>query len=145
MAAPIEFPSKRPWFISIFPLPDQVQSGSLTAGDVHRLGFTYKKWFFANYSKGELLLRIDKVSPAHIRTVVLHNSAYLSHYMRVKGTDVYFDRLSDGRTKVTLSIHYERLLDPAWYFAPMQRTAALQSARYLVNSIIIRKDHPNGA
>lgn len=139
MAAPIVFPGKRPWFISLFPLPDKIQAGSLAAGDIHRLHFTYKKWFFTNYSEGEMDIRIAEVTPRRIRTQILKNTAYVSHYMRIDGTEVRFDPLADGRTRVTLSVHYRRLLDPAWYFGPMQHSAAEQSARYLVDNIIIRK------
>lgn len=139
MAKPIVFPPRGFHFFSMFPLPDQIHSGSLVAGDVHRLRFTYKKWFLANYSRGWLHLRIDQVSPRHIRTKVIRNDAYLSHYMEIDGTDVWFDPLPDGRTRVTLTIRYRRLLDPAWYFAPMQQLAAEQSARYLVQSVILRQ------
>ena len=139
MARPIVFPPRGRQFFSMFPLPDQVHSGSLAAGDVHRLRFTYKKWFLTNYSQGWLHLRIDEVTPRHIRTKVIGNDAYLSHYMEIDGTDVWFDPLPDGRTRVTLTIRYRRLLDPAWYFAPMQQLAVEQSARYLVQSIILRR------
>lgn len=139
MAAPIVFRGERPWFIRLFPLPDRMQTGSLGVGDVHRLHFTYKKWFFTNYAQGEMDVRIAEVTPNHIRTQILRNTAYLSHYMRVDGTDVRFDPLPNGHTRVTLSVHYRRLLDPAWYFGPMQQVAAEQSAQYLVDNIIVRR------
>jgi hypothetical protein len=138
MAAPIAFPAERYWFLKIFPLPDRVEAGSLGVGDVHRLHFTYKKWFFANYSEGEMLIRIAAVEPQHIRTEITRNSSYLSHYMRIEGTDVRFTPLSDGRTRVALTVKYQRLLDPSWYFGPMQQAAAEQSARYLVETIVVR-------
>jgi hypothetical protein len=139
MAAPIAFPAERHWFLKIFPLPDRIDAGTLGVGDVHRLHFTYKKWLFANYSKGEMLIRIAAVSPRHIRTEITRNTSYLSHYMTIRGTDVRFTPLSDGRTRVALTVKYRRLLDPAWYFGPMQELAAEQSARYLVETIIVRK------
>lgn len=142
MAAPITFAADRPWFLSLFPLPDRIEAGTLGIGDVHRLHFTYKKWFFTNYQRGEMDLRIAEVSPRHIRTEIIRNTAYLSHYMKVDGTDVYFEPLTDGRTRISLTVKYYRLLDPAWYFGPMQNLAAKQSARYLVDTIIIR--NPKG-
>ncbi len=138
MAAPIRFPAERYWFLKIFPLPDRVSAGSLGVGDVHRLHFTYKKWFLTNNSEGELRIRIAAVEPQHIRTEIVRNSSYLSHYMRIDGTDVRFTPLADGRTRIALTVNYRRLLDPAWYFGPMQQLAAEQSARYLVENIIVR-------
>lgn len=139
MAAPIVFPTERYWFLKIFPLPDRIEAGSLGVGDVHRLHFTYKKWFFANYSEGEMLIRIAEVQPKHVRTEITGNTSYLSHYMKIDGTDVRFTPLSDGRTRIALTVKYHRLLDPSWYFGPMQQLAAEQSARYLVDTIIVRK------
>lgn len=139
MAAPIAFPADRYWFLKVFPLPDRIEAGSLGVGDVHRLHFTYKKWFFANYSEGEMLIRIAEVTPQHIRTEITRNTSYLSHYMRIDGTDVQFTPLDDGKTRISLTVKYHRLLDPSWYFGPMQQLAAEQSARYLVQSIIVRR------
>jgi hypothetical protein len=47
--------------------------------------------------------------------------------------------LPGGRTRIALTVKYHRLLDPAWYFGPMQQLAAEQSARYLVDNIIVRE------
>ena len=139
MAVPIHFSTDRPWFLSLFPLPDQVESGTLGVGDVHRLRFTYKKWFFTNYQQGEMDIRIAEVSRHRIRTEIVRNTAYLSHYMKIDGTEVAFDPLPNGRTQVSLTVKYQRLLDPVWYFGPMQHAAAEQSARYLVENIIVRR------
>lgn len=138
MARPIAFPSERHWFLSLFPLPTQVESGTLGIGDVHRMHFVYKRWFFTNFSEGDMALRIAEVGPTHIRTEIVDNTSYLSHYMKIEGTDVRFRDLGNGRTRVALTVKYRRLLDPYWYFGPMQQFAATQSAKYLIDSIIRR-------
>lgn len=140
MAAPIVFPAERYWFLRVFPLPDRVEAGSLAVGDIHRLHFTYKRWFFANVHRGEMAIRINEVGPRQVRTEIVGNTSYLKNYMRIDGTRVRFDPLADGRTRVTLTLRYHRLLDPAWYFGPMQQLAAEQSARYLVETIIVREN-----
>lgn len=138
MARPIAFPSERHWFLSLFPLPTRVEAGTLRPGDIHRMHFVYKRWFFANFSEGDMALRIAEVGPTHIRTEIVRNTSYLSHYMRIEGTDVRFRDLGGGRTRVALTVKYRRLLDPYWYFGPMQQFAATQSAKYLIDSIIRR-------
>jgi hypothetical protein len=40
---------------------------------------------------------------------------------------------------VALTVKYHRLLDPYWYFGPLQQLAAEQSARYIIDTIIARK------
>lgn len=139
MARPIAFPGSRDWYLSIFPLPDRVEAGTLKAGDVHRLHFTYRRWFFANIHRGEMHLRIDEVGPRRIRTRIVRDDSYLSHYMRVEGTEVNFTDLGGGRTRVALTVKYRRLLDPYWYFGPLQQAAAERSAEYLIQSIIARE------
>lgn len=140
MAKPIAFEAKRHWFLRVFPMPTRVQAGTLRAGDVHRLHFVYKRWFFTNVQRGDMAIRIAEVSPTRIRTEIVQNDSYLSHYMKIDGTEVRFRDLGGGRTRVSLTVKYHRLLDPAWYFGPMERLAARQSARYLIDTIIARKD-----
>jgi hypothetical protein len=140
MARPITFDSERHWFMQLFPLPDMVEAGSLGAGDVHKLHFTYKRWFFTNAHKGEMHIKIAKVSPTHVRTEVTRNDSYLDNYMTIGGTDVRFTPLATGGSRVALTVRDERRLDPAWYFGPMQQLAAKESGRQFLRDIIMR--HP---
>ncbi len=139
MAADIAMPRKRGWFLRLFPLPDKIHAGTLNAGDVHNLHFTYKKWGFGNFHKGEMDILISQVNPQHIQTTITKNTAYLSHYMNIEGTEVHFTPLETGGTQISLTVKYERLLDTVWYFGPMQQLAAKQSAKYLTDTIIIRE------
>jgi|GEM_PF-663133 len=140
MAKPIEFGSERHWFLQLFPMPDAVAAGSLNSGDVHKVHFTYKRWFFTNVHKGEMHIKIAKVTPEHVRTEITRNDSYLANYMDIGGTDIRFTPLPGGGTRVALTVRYERLLDPAWYFGPMQTVAAKQSAKQFLRDIIFR--HP---
>ena len=139
MARPIVFDRPRHWFLSVFPLPSRVEAGSLAPGDVHRLHFVYKRWFFANVHRGDMRLRIEEVGKDHVRTTIVDNSSYLANYLKLEGTRVRFRRLDDRRTEVSLTITYQRGLDPAWYFGPLQRFAVERSAKYLVESVIARE------
>jgi hypothetical protein len=136
LARPLAFEGDRNWFISLFPLPDRVQTGTLRQGDVHRLHFTYRRWFFANLSKGEMHVRLSEVSDQKIRTQIVRNDSYLSHYLRIDGTEVLMQPVSAGKTRVILSVRYTRLLDPYWYFGPMQHYAVGKSADYLLANVI---------
>ena len=84
MAKPIVFPETRHWFLSIFPLPDRIVAGTLNAGDIHTLDFTYSRWFVTNTHRGEMQVRIAEVGPNHVRTEIVQNTSYLSAYMRSK-------------------------------------------------------------
>lgn len=139
MARPITFDASRQWFIALFPAPVRVEAGSLKPGVVHRLHFVYRKWIFTNEHRGVMDVRIAEVSENRVTTVIDHNTSYLSHYMRLRGTTVDFTPVDAGHTRVTISIRYSRSLDPAWYFGPLQRLAVRQSARYLLETVIARR------
>jgi hypothetical protein len=136
LAKPIRFSAQDNLFLSLFPLPDGAFTGSLNQGDIHRLHFTYRRWFVTNVHKGEMHVRLAEVSDQRIRTEIIRNDAYLSHYMVVDSTQVDMVPLPGGKTRVSLSVRYTRLLDPYWYFGPMQRYAIEKSADYLLGNVI---------
>ena len=144
MARPIAFESERHWFLKLFPLPDEIAAGSLREGDLHTFHFTYKRWIFTNAHKGEMHVKIAKVSDRHIRTEITRNDSYLANYMRIDGTDVRFTPQANGKTRVAVSVRYERRLDPAWYFGSMQHFAAEQSAKLFLSDIIFRHEVAEG-
>lgn len=139
MARPIDLPEQRPLYLSVFPLPVETKAGTLKAGDIHELTFVYKRWFITNIDTGELHLRIDEVGPAHVKTSVVRNTTYFSKYLSIEGTRVQMTELASGQTQVALTVRYNRLLDPAWYFAPLQKLAVDQSADYLIDNVICRE------
>lgn len=143
MAKPISLPVERHWFLSIFPLPVSIDAGSLKEGDIHEVRYIYKKWFFKNIHEGSIRLQISEVGDNYVRTKFLSNTSYLANYVDVEGTEINFTKTGDGRTKVSLRIKYGRLLDPAWYFEPMQDYAMTLMAEYLLESVIERA-HESG-
>ena len=135
MAEPFELPKERPWFISVFPIPVATRAGSLEQGDIHEMDFVYKRWFFTNIKSGQIALRIDTVNDQRIETTLIKNTSYLSTYLNIKGSEIDFIPLKDGRTRVDLTMRYERLLDPAWYFGPLQKYASIQMCDYFVENV----------
>lgn len=139
MAAPVDLPKKRNWFLSIFPLPIETRAGSLNVGDVHEMDFVYKRWFFTNIKMGQMALRIDTVSEDQITTSIVKNTSYLSTYLKIIGSEINFTPLPDGDTHVSLTMNYERLLDPAWYFGPLQHYAVSHMCDYFVDANFARE------
>lgn len=138
MAEPITFEQSRHWFLKIFPSPVSVEAGSLKAGDTHRINFVYNRWFFTNTHKGDMTLYLKTVEENLIETQIVDNSSYLASYMSIDGTRVQFKPLKSGQTQVSLTIFYQRQLDPSWYFGPLQEFAVSKSAQYLVETIITK-------
>lgn len=139
MARPVVFTQDRPALLSVFPLPVRIEAASLGEGDIHRLHFVYRRWFFANVHEGGMALRIAEVGADRIRTEIVEDGSYLSQYMKIEGTEIRFTDVGGGRTRVALTVKYRRLLDPYWYFGPLQQRAAEQSAAYFIDTIIARR------
>jgi len=147
LAKPIHLTADRSPFLSLFPLPDRVEAESLNEGDIHKSYFTYERWGplgfgKVNVHKGETWLEIESVSETHIKTKIVKDTSYFSHYLTVQGTDIKLSPISDTSTEISLSVHYRRDLDPAWYFGPLQKAAIKESADYLIENVIARRPLP---
>ena len=129
---PVELQDKRSWFLSMFPMPYKIEAKALEAGDIHKIHYRYHRWIITNTHEGYVLLKIAEVKDNYIRTEVIEDTSYLSHYMKSYGTEIRLNPIDDQNTEVTLTIKYKRLLDPAWYFGPLQEYGVKQTANYLI-------------
>ena len=102
-------------------MPDRVVPSSMRQGSVHKANFTYHRWLFTNTHRGRLLLEIADTSDTHVTTRVLEDTSYISHYLRLQSTRIDLRPIDADTTEISLTVHYERRLDPAWYFGPLQR------------------------
>jgi hypothetical protein len=136
---PIHLQTSRPWFLYLFPMPYAVKAGSLSAGDVHEIYFRYYRWFVTNIHEGNMLLEISEVEDSYIRTTFVADTSYLSHYLRLKGTEILLEKFDDSNTRVTMSINYERTLDPYWYFSPVTRYGVTKMAEFLIEEVLIHE------
>lgn len=138
LATSFDLETERHWLLSVFPMPYQIDAGSLNVGDVHTIKTRYKRWFVTNTHEGQAQLRIEHVGPYKIKTKFLNDTTYFSSYLKVHGTEINLTPLKSGRTKIALRIDYQRSLDPAWYFHPLQKFGVSKMAEYLIERIMIR-------
>ena len=135
LAQPIELSDKRHWILTVFPMPAKIEAGSLNQGDTHTLDFIYHRWFTTNTHQGNLKVTLDEVTNTHIKTSI-QDESYISNYMTLHGTELAFEPISSEETLVSLTIHFDRMLDPVWYFEPLERFAVKKSAEFLVNELL---------
>jgi len=136
LSNPVHLEEGRSRFLSIFPLPDRIDAPRFAQGETHTAYFTYRRWGFTNVHKGETRIHIKTVQPLFVETEVTKDTSYFSHYLTVHGTQIKMVPQTDRETEVTLTIHYRRELDPAWYFGPLQKRAIHESADYLLANIL---------
>ncbi len=138
LATPFELPSSDDWMLGVFPMPHFIEAGSLEVGDIHRVHTRYHRWFVTNTHEGLIELRIDSVTPERVTVSFVRDTSFFSSYVKLIGSDIQFVTEENGLTHVSLTVSYERRLDPAWYFQPIQQYAMRAMASHLIEEVIIR-------
>jgi hypothetical protein len=136
---PMQLDKSRHWLLSLFPMPYNIEAETLKSGDIHHINFRYHRWIVTNTHEGAMHLEISEVKESYIRTRFVQDSSYIANYMQLYGTEIYFAPLENGYTKVTLKIHYQRILDPVWYFEPVQQYAVGKVAQFLLDEVFTPK------
>ncbi len=126
-------------WVNLFPQPLEIDASGLQPGSVHRLRYRYYRWFVANAHDGELALRIDTVDATGVSATVVADDSYLSNYLALQSFRLSFAHGADNDlTTVRLAVRYRRLLDPAWYFGPLQRNAVSRTAEFVLHRVALR-------
>lgn len=139
LAKPINLDGKRHWFLQLFPMPEKIESGAVHQGAVHRVHTRYQRWFFTNTHTGTAELLFTKVTPNHISAQFQSDTTYFSTYLGAKEINLVLIPLGNKQTKVQFAFRFERKLDPAWYFHPLQRYAVLKMGEFTIQEIISRE------
>lgn len=139
IASPAVPGSSDDWMVGIFPMPHTVEFGAFEVGAIHRAHTRYHRWFVTNTHEGILELRVDSIAPERITTSVVSDTTFFSSYIDLLGTDLHLVTDANGVTHISLTINYERRLDPAWYFQPIQQYAMQTMASHLLEEVIIRE------
>ena len=137
LISPMHLDVDRNWLLTLFPMPTNINAESLKTGDVHQIDFVYHRWFVTNTHSGSMVLELTEVQDNYIKTTFLEDTSYIGNYLDLKGTEIRFVAQSDGTTKVSLSIHYHRTLDPVWYFGPLQEYAISKMAELLLSELFV--------
>tara|TARA_R110002124_G_scaffold149220_1_gene315151 strand:+ start:310971 stop:311906 length:936 start_codon:yes stop_codon:yes gene_type:complete len=132
---PIEFNGKRHWILSVFPMPTYVGTAQLNEGEVRKYDFVYHRWFVTNTKVGSLNVVFKDVDRNRIKTTI-KDSSYISGYMKLHGTEFSFEAVGENQTKVTLSVSFDRNLDPLWYYQPLERFAVKKGVEYFINEVL---------
>jgi hypothetical protein len=83
---------------------------------------------------GDLVMRVTGRRDGYARFETVSDSSKLTQWLRWNSSEVEWRKLDQGRTQVTWRIHFDRRLDPAWYFAPWERAVVAEAAKYLIEA-----------
>lgn len=133
---PPELQKQRQWFLSLFPMPYKTDTVGLAEGDINTAYLRYHRWFVTNTHDGILQSQITHSTERLIVFKFIENTSYLGNYMKFQHAQIQLLPLDEGRTKVVYSISYKRLLDPAWYFQPLQRYGVAQAIEFMLTQMV---------
>jgi len=136
---PIKFQGNRHWILSIFPMPIYVGTVDWEKGHVRKYDFVYHRWFVTNTKAGSVDVVFEKVSDTHIRTSI-KDTSYIKGYMTLHGTEFELEPLNDRQTRVTLTVSFDRKLDPIWYYQPLERFAVEKGIKYFLSEVLSKKN-----
>lgn len=111
-----------------FPVPLAASGSGVLPGDTRRIHFSAAEGVPA----GDIVVRITGSEPGHLQSEVMENKTKLASWLCWTSSDVRWHALDAGHTEVSWTMSYRRQLDPAWYFAPMQRAAVRRAAEYMI-------------
>lgn len=118
-----------PQFLRIgFPRPLEASGQGLSVGAMRIVHFAGAE----GDAPGDLVMRITERRPGYARFETVSDDSKLTQWLRWDYSEVEWAPVDAGHTRVTWRIHFERQLDPAWYFAPWERAAVRGAAKYLI-------------
>jgi len=120
-----------PRFLRIgFPRPLKAQGQGLERGDQRAILFSGAEGDPAGY----LVMRVAERRPGYVRFETISDGSKLTQWIRWDSSEVEWTPTDATHTLVTWHIHFERQLDPAWYFTPWERAAVCEAAKYLIDA-----------
>jgi hypothetical protein len=113
-----------------FPQPIQAWGDGLAIGALRTIHFTGAE----GDPPGDLVMRVTERRDGYARFETISDGSKLTQWIRWNGSEVEWRSLDPNHTQVTWRIHFDRQLDPAWYFTPWERAVVGEAAKYLIDA-----------
>ena len=123
-----------PPFLRIgFPVPVATRGSGLAIGDERAIVFAHSHG--GHVERGTLSFRIAERDSQFVRFAPTSDDSYITHWLTWRSSEVRWQPASATTTRVEWTLRYRRRLDPAWYFAPLERYGVGVAARYLIDAL----------
>jgi hypothetical protein len=132
LAAVPSFDGELPLYLRArFPRPVAAFGSGLEVGDTRRIAFD---------SGGELFLVVAHREDGRVVFRSLSDTTPIGRWLQWEYAEVEWRALDAAHTHVSWTLHYERRLDPAWYFGPWERYGTSLAAGYLADTLTTSRD-----
>ncbi len=104
-------------------------------GDGLEIGATRTIHFAGGEGKpGDLLLKVSESRTGYVRFDAISDHTKIAHWLNWQSSEIEWTAVDAQHTRVSWTLHFERRLDPAWYFRPWERYATRLAAEYLIRA-----------
>ncbi|MBK1826867.1 hypothetical protein JIN81_07540 [Haloferula rosea] len=119
--------SRLPLFLRMgFPMPREIDGTGLEVGDNWRIHFAGGEG-----KPGDLTAEVVVSGEGRARVVKQDDTSHIAHWLDWQEAE--WELIPErGGTRVRLTMRYERLLDPAWYFKPIERYGVRKAGEYFL-------------
>jgi hypothetical protein len=128
------FATALPLFLRLgFPVPVATAGSGLAPGDERSIVFEHAH--VRHRERGTLSFRIAESGSQWVRFAPVGDDSYVTHWLAWQSSEVRWQAVSASTTRVEWTLRYRRRLDPAWYFAPLERYGVGVAAEYLIDAL----------
>jgi hypothetical protein len=138
LVQPPRFDRKMPLYLRAgFPRPVLTEIDKTSNGTRWRIRFRGGEMRITGLEPktGDLILILDELRPGHARWRAVSDTSHMTHFLQWRETILEWTPIDGENSRVTWTIQYERGLDPAWYFGPLEQYAVRLAAGYLIDSV----------
>ena len=120
-----------PRFLRIgFPRPLEAAGTGLEVGASRTIHFAGAE----GDPPGDLVMRVAAVRTRYVLFETVSDASKLTQWIRWTSSEVNWKAVDATHTEVVWTIHFDRQLDPAWYFGLWERLAVKRAALYLIEA-----------
>jgi hypothetical protein len=113
-----------------FPRPLEAHGNGLEIGATRTIHFAGAE----GDPPGDLISQVTERGPGFVRVDTVSDTTKLTQWLKWQSSEVEWHAVDAQRTSVTWRVHFERQLDPAWYFVSWERAAVHEAAKYLIQA-----------
>jgi len=117
-----------PRFLKLgFPKPETIRGSGTKVGDEWTIHFAGGEG-----KPGDLVMRVTSIGKDYLECRCISDGSHISHWLDWKTVRWDFSETTEGKTRVVMRLRYQRLLDPAWYFKPVECYGVRRAGEYLL-------------
>ena len=110
-----------------FPVPISASGSGLEVGDVRH--FVFQRF---DGVEERVSFTIDSAGSDYVELVPVFDNTLISQWLKWEKTRFSWKVINDATTELSVTMHYQRKLDPAWYFGMIQKLVVGQAAQVLI-------------